>query len=106
MSKYIYGKPKIDRVFGVGDMAEEWIDIRRPTYGDAEKFNDTDDRSKLVVSFFTDWSISDGENKVEISVDVFRELPLDITLPALERFNANFLPLVELGQKNAAKSKN
>lgn len=106
MSKYIYGKPKIDRVYGVGDMTEEWIDIRRANYNDVEKYKDETDRAKMVVSFITDWSISDDNQKMGISVEVFRELPLEITMPALERFNANFLPLVALSQKNAANSKN
>lgn len=106
MSKYVYGKPQVERVHGVGAFAEEWIDIRRAKITDAEAMTKQTEQINILASLITDWSICDenGE-KVAPSGEALRELPIEITIPALEYFNKIFLPLMVLAEKKSGNSK-
>lgn len=96
MAKYVYGKPQTTRVNCDGEYSEEWIEIRRVKWDDAQRIGNMtkDEQKNLLIQFIVDWSIADeGGNKVPINVDTLAELPIEIVLKATQHFNDLFLAL-------------
>lgn len=105
---YVYGKPQVKRIFGTGDYSEEWIDIRRAKMHDAEALSTGGKRNADILALLiVDWSIVDEQGeKLPISGDVLNELPIEISMPALNYFNEIFLPLTALAVARPVNSKN
>lgn len=109
MAKYIYGNPQSTRIAGSGEYADEWIEIRRLKWDDAQRMSRATEaeQKNALIPFITDWSIVDESGaKVPISVETMAELPIEIVLPAIEYFNDLFLALAALVPKKSANSKN
>lgn len=105
MAKYVFGAKSATRINGVGDLSDEWIEIRRATFLDAQNAlgKKADQVSALIAKFIVDWSITDESgSKVPITPENFEALPLDIVAPAVEHFNSLFLPLEALAKRKSA----
>lgn len=103
---YVYGKSQIKRVFGIGDYADQWIDVRRATTRDAMLLGSGKGNVEILVMLIPDWSIADEDGqKVPVSADVFSELPIEISVPALNYFNEIFLPFTASAQPKSDSSK-
>jgi hypothetical protein len=96
MAKYVYGKPQVKRIFGNGEYSEEWIEIRRVKWDDAQRMSgatETEQKNALIP-FVADWSITnESGEKVPIGIETMAELPIEIVLPAIQYFNELFLGL-------------
>jgi hypothetical protein len=102
---YVYGKSQIKRVFGIGDYADQWIDVRRATERDV-RFAGGKGNTEILAMLIADWSIVDEDGqKVPVSADVLSELPIEISVPALNYCNEIFLPFTALAQPKSDSSK-
>lgn len=104
---YVYGKSQIKRVFGMGDYADQWIDVRRATTRDAISLAGGKGNTEILAMLIADWSIIDEKGeKVPVSAEVLNELPIEISVPALNYFNEIFLPFTASAQPKSGNSKN
>ncbi len=99
MAIYIHGKPKTERIFGIGEYSEEWVEIRRLTWADMNEIQKRGDEfkgdnNKLVIRMIVDWSLTDmSRNPVPISIEALQDLPAEVVMPAVTRINELFLAL-------------
>ena len=109
MAKYIYGRPQSTRIAGSGEYTDEWIEIRRVKWNDAQRMSGATEaeQKNALIPFITDWSIVDESGaKVPINVETIAELPIEIVLPATQYFNELFLGLAASVPKKSGNSKN
>lgn len=109
MAKYIYGKPQSTRVAGGGEYSDEWIEIRRVKWDDAQRMSGATEaeQKNALIPFIVDWSITDESGaKVPINVETMAELPIEIVLPAIQYFNELFLGLAASAPPKRGNSKN
>ncbi len=99
MAKYIHGKPKTERIHGIGEYSEEWVDVRRLTWADMNEIQKRGDEfkgdnNKLVIHMIAAWSLIDeNDNPVPVSIEALQDLPAEIATPAVTRINELFLAL-------------
>lgn len=101
----------IERV-GAGGGYDEWFDLRvSPTVGgvlDLSESSGQGDASRvatLLHSLIVDWSLTDeAGNKLPITVDNVRALPVDMTMPMFERVNKLSESFLALGSLLTSKS--
>ena len=97
MAKYIHGKPKTERVHGIGEYSEEWVDVRRLTWADMAQLERRSAEFKqtpnaLFINLIIAWSICDENgDPVPVSAEVLDQLPAEIATPVITKINELFL---------------
>ncbi len=99
MAIYIHGKPKTERIYGLGEYSEEWVDVRRLTWADMNEIQKRGDEfkgdnNKLVVYMIAAFSLTDmSGNPLPVSIETLQDLPAEIVTPVVTRINELFLAL-------------